>query len=279
MARLIYEIEGVHHQVNLTFEVNVATMTASTFDELVGDAAYTSHSFQQLVAMNGSNLITIDHGDAYPREIQMGVIGEYPDLRRVDTYDLFDFNGADRRQLHRRHAHRPDQRPVRAGRARKLDPAAGRPESARSAPTVRSTTSTRSTSSGPTRGPRGRDRTVRWLTAFSPTGDDDALEPRVVQVGPDRYAVLFSVKHGSGYRMEYRLLDSAGTVLASASFPGVLFCAAQTRSSSAPASTGWARSEQHRRGQIPVRAERLQPGGAVADRLARTLRPARRPGP
>ena len=46
-----------------------------------------------------------------------------------------------------------------------------------------------------------------------------------MRVGADRYAVLFSVHNDSGYRMEYRLIDSAGTVLASTSFPGVFFCA------------------------------------------------------
>jgi len=68
-------------------------------------------------------------------------------------------------------------------------------------------------------------QTVRWLTDFAPQGASDALEPRVVQVGPDRYAVLFSVHSHGSYRMEYRLIDSAGTVLASRSFSGVFFCA------------------------------------------------------
>ena len=47
------------------------------------------------------------------------------------------------------------------------------------------------------------------------------------------YAVLFTVSsrvttqngYHSSYRMEYRLIDSAGTMLASTSFPGVFFCA------------------------------------------------------
>ena len=93
MARLIYAHEGVHHQVNLTFEVDVGTMTATTFDRFDG-WPYSSHSMQQLVAMSGSSLVTIDHGDAYPRAIQMGVIADYPYQRRVSTFDLFEFNGA-----------------------------------------------------------------------------------------------------------------------------------------------------------------------------------------
>jgi len=93
MGRLIYAIEGVHHQVNLTFEVDVDTMTATTFQQL-GGWADSSHSFQQLVAMNGSNLVMIDHGDGYPRAIQMGVMADYPTQLLVTTYNLFEFNGA-----------------------------------------------------------------------------------------------------------------------------------------------------------------------------------------
>jgi len=52
-------------------------------------------------------------------------------------------------------------------------------------------------------------------------------------VATNSYAVLFTVSsrvttqngYHSSYRMEYRLIDSAGTVLASTSFPGVFFCA------------------------------------------------------
>lgn len=47
----------------------------------------------------------------------------------------------------------------------------------------------------------------------------------MVQVGADRYAVLFSVRNAGSQRMEYRLIDSTGAVLASTSFPRVFFCA------------------------------------------------------
>ena len=219
MGRLIYAHEGVHHQVNLTFEVDVDTMTATTFDRF-GGWPYSSHSFQQLVAMSDSGLVTIDHGDAYPRAIQMGVIADYPSKRQVSTYDLFAFNGAVGDNFTGatvtglvsgtsgivvvgssiRHPDAPNGALGPADEHRNIyaiwaDPATGA-------------------------------HAVRWLTDFAPQGADEALEPRVVQVGPDRFAVLFSVRGDSGYRMEYRLIDSAGAVLASASFPGAFFCAA-----------------------------------------------------
>jgi len=218
MGRLIYAFEGVHHQVNLTFEVDVDTMTATAFQQL-GDIAYCSHSFQQLVAMSGSSLVMIDHGDAYPRAIQMGVMAGYPSQRQVSAYRLFEFNGAIGDNFTGatvtglvsgpsgivvignsiRHPDAPNGTPGSVDEQRNIyaiwaDPASGA-------------------------------HAVRWLTDFAPQGADNALEPRVVRVGSDRYAVLFSVHSDSGYRMEYRLIDSAGTVLASTSFPGVFLCA------------------------------------------------------
>jgi len=216
MGRLLYAIEGVHHQANFTFEVDVDTMIATTFDGASG-YANCGHSFQQLVAMNGGNLVMIDHGDAYPRAIQMGVVADYPTQRRVARYDLFEFNGAIGDNFTGatvtglvsgpsgivvvgnsiRHPDAPHGALGPADEHRNIyaiwaDPASG-------------------------------THTVQWLTDFAPQGADSALEPRVVQVAPDRYAVLFSVRNDSGYRMEYRLIDSAGAVLTSASFPGVFF--------------------------------------------------------
>ncbi len=64
-------INGVNNQENMTFSVDTNNMTIikcksdrSNISE--GDV---SHSFNQFVKMDGKNLITVDHGDAYPRSI------------------------------------------------------------------------------------------------------------------------------------------------------------------------------------------------------------------
>lgn len=220
MSRLLYaEPDGRHHQVNFTFEVDVDVMTTTPFG-LLGGYSYCSHSFRQLVAMNSGSLVTIDHGDAYPRAIRMGVMAHYPAQRQVRTYDLFAFNGAIGDNFTGatvtglvsgpsgvvvignsiQHPNAPNGTLGSADERRNVyaiwaDPATG-------------------------------THVLRWLTDFPPLGADNALEPRAVQVGPDKYAILFSVLNGAGYRMEYRLIDSAGTVLGSASFPGAFFCAA-----------------------------------------------------
>jgi len=217
MARLIYVIAGLHHQVNLTFEVDVDSMTATTFDQL-GGCAYCSHSFQQLVVMNDGNLVLIDHGDGYPRGVQMGVMANYPAQRRVSTYDLFPFNGA-------------------TGDNFTGATVTGLVSGPSGIVVVGTSIQQPNAPNGPLGSgdekrnvyaiwadPASGAHTVHWLTDFAPQGAENALEPRVVQVGVDRYAVLFSVQNESGYRTEYRLIDSAGTVLASGFFPGMFFC-------------------------------------------------------
>lgn len=213
MARTIYAIQGVHHQVNLTFEVDVDTMTATTFDQL-GEVAYSSHSFQQLVAMNGSDLVMVDHGDAYPRAIQLGVMAGYPDQRNVTTYDLLPFPGAEGNNFTGASVtdliSGPDGVLVLGNSIQQSGGSLGSPDERRNAFAI---------SADPADG----NHTVHWLTAFSAEGSRGAMESRAVQVGEDRYAVLVGVQDGPHYRLEYRLIDSAGDVLASTSFPDVFY--------------------------------------------------------
>ena len=64
--------------------------------------------------------------------------------------------------------------------------------------------------------------TVRWLSKQPWTGTSSVGESRVVQVGTDRFVVLFALT-GTTSRLEYRLIDSHGVVKASGSFAGKTF--------------------------------------------------------
>ena len=219
MARTMYLLsDGLHHQANLTFEVDTATMTAMTFDQLDRDNPYCSHSFRQLVTMNGTSLVTIDHGDGYPRGIQMGVMADYPS-RQMPEFDLFLFNGAIGENFTGAAVTGVVSGPsgiVVVGNSIAQPDAPDGPlgfdGENRNAFTIWAN-------------PATGQHTVRWLTDYAPDGSSQAFEPRAVDVAPDRYAVLFSVAAGRGYRMEYRLIDSSGTLLASASFPDAFFYA------------------------------------------------------
>ena len=228
MGRLIFSIwdqTGLHHQVSLTFEVNVDTMTATSFYQLSYESVAASHSVAQFVAMDGNNLVEIEHGDAYPRAIAMGVMPGYPYPPQptmpgysivMHQYDLFDFNGGIGNNF----------------TGATVDGLVSGPSGI---VVVGSSIPQPNAPHGPllygahhniyaiSADPSTGANTFRWLTQFAFKGANDVLEPRVVQVGVDRYAVLFSVRRDNHYSMLYRLIDSAGAVLASTSFPGVMF--------------------------------------------------------
>ena len=215
MSRLIYATpEGVHHQVNFTFEVNTGTMTATTFEQL-GDYSYSSHSFQQLIAMNGPNLVMIDHGDAFPRSIQMGVMAGYPDQRTVTDTDLYDFNGAEGDNFTGASVTGLVSGPegiVVLGNSIQQPDAPNGPEGS---------SSERRNIFAIWADPHSGDHTVHWLTNFPANGPMETMEPRAVQVGTDQFAVLYGLHSGTLYGLQYELIDSAGRVLASALFPNV----------------------------------------------------------
>ena len=63
--------DGVHHQANVMLNVRVADMviTDSFTDVMNVNYGYVSHSFNQFVAIDGTDILTVDHGDAHPRSV------------------------------------------------------------------------------------------------------------------------------------------------------------------------------------------------------------------
>ncbi len=66
--------DGLNHQANLTLSVrqDPLEVTSCRFNVLNTSVGYVSHSFNQFVLVNQENrLVTLDHGDAYPRAIAL----------------------------------------------------------------------------------------------------------------------------------------------------------------------------------------------------------------
>lgn len=62
--------DGLRHQSNITFYIKTDTMTpVYTTGEFGFD--HVSHSFNQFVRNDNGRIITVDHGDAYPRSIYL----------------------------------------------------------------------------------------------------------------------------------------------------------------------------------------------------------------
>jgi hypothetical protein len=244
-ARLIYHIAGdsaPHHQVNLSFSVDTGTMAA----QLAEPAPYSSHSFRQFVRVQGGDdAVYLDHGDAYPRAIQVGVVPDYfapahgatpvpgcvpedpvytadciqtPEPR---TFDVWHFDGetgdnytgttVNGFEVGATHALAtglsvPHERAVQGvtGSARRL---------VRNAYLISTDTMT------------GASRFV-WMTAYRPTSAKSSLsQPQLVPLGNDRFAVLFTTKLGTTTRIQYRVVDEAGDVLATQTWNGRQFSA------------------------------------------------------
>lgn len=71
------------HQANLQVAVDMSSMKVT--DTLsgvanIGYGGYVSHSFNQFSQMDGEDLVTLDHGDSYPRA---AVLIKYPDIRKT----------------------------------------------------------------------------------------------------------------------------------------------------------------------------------------------------
>lgn len=211
---------GVVHQSNFTFEVNVPTMTARTFEDLGNGkwsaTPYVSHSFQALVATWKSNLVLVDHGDAYPRALRMSVVRDYPNSREITAHDLMRFNGAigdNSTGTAVTGLVSGSAGVVVVGNSVRHVGAPGGPFTPQEKRNVFAIAADPAT---------GASRTV-WLTAFSPTGREIVSHPRVVTLAADQFAVIFQVERAGTYRTEYRLLDSSAKVLGSASFAGLRF--------------------------------------------------------
>lgn len=65
--------DGYNHQANVTIQVDTQTMQVTDSHTTVSNTGtgYVSHSFNQFVKVENNKLITVDHGDAYPRAIAL----------------------------------------------------------------------------------------------------------------------------------------------------------------------------------------------------------------
>ena len=93
-VRELFVGEDGIHQYNYTFVVNTTTMdTIMTYPDMTVDSLHVSHSFTQFVRCDGKNIITVDHGDGYPRAVCLHLIS----LDDLDAYDgymsLLDIKG------------------------------------------------------------------------------------------------------------------------------------------------------------------------------------------
>ena len=88
------------HQANMTLSVKISDMTLTECCSGTGTyGGYASHSFNQFILIPGDKVVTLDHGDAYPRTLRLykynGVAGTDKLSKSGGTYvDVFEMPGA-----------------------------------------------------------------------------------------------------------------------------------------------------------------------------------------
>ena len=62
--------DGKKHQANYNIEYDmVEGKITDSFNNTDGGAGYVSHSFNQFIRIENNKIVSVDHGDAYPRSI------------------------------------------------------------------------------------------------------------------------------------------------------------------------------------------------------------------
>lgn len=65
--------DGLNHQANVTIQVDMDTMNITdSYTQVMNNIyGYVSHSFNQFIKIEDNKIVSVDHGDAYPRSIAL----------------------------------------------------------------------------------------------------------------------------------------------------------------------------------------------------------------
>lgn len=81
--------DKLHHQSNISFKINTKKMTAKTANE-----SYASHSFNQFAKFKDGSLYLLDHGDAYPRSVELTTVQNYgSENEKINSSPMFSLKG------------------------------------------------------------------------------------------------------------------------------------------------------------------------------------------
>jgi hypothetical protein len=81
--------DGYRHQSNISFKINTKKMKAAEANE-----SYVSHSFNQFVKFKDGTLYLLDHGDSYPRCLNLTYVSDYgSDQQKVNTLSMLKLRG------------------------------------------------------------------------------------------------------------------------------------------------------------------------------------------
>ena len=206
-------MEGIHHQSNITFVINTQDMTL-----INSDMPYCSHSFNQFVVNDGSHVYFLDHGDAYYRGLILSSFSAYSGgyIAQDHAVNIFPFMGA-------------------TGDNYTGCEVTGFSLAGNNLITVGKSVPHGFAVNGQT-GYENLNKNIFmiitdknsmasrfiWLTQYSPSGAEITLtEPKLIPVGNNQYAVLFSEETSEQSILHYLLMDASENVILSKLYKNV----------------------------------------------------------
>lgn len=212
-GREMYGMEGIHHQSNITFVINTQNMTL-----IDSDMPYCSHSFNQFVVNDGSHVYFLDHGDAYYRGLILSSFSAYSGgyIAQDSAVNLFPFMGA-------------------TGDNYTGCEVTGFSLTGNNLITLGKSVPHEFAVNGQT-GYENLNKNIFmivtdknsmlskfiWLTQYSPSGAEVTLtEPKLIPVGNNQYAILFSEENTDQSILHYLLMDGSGNVILSKLYKNV----------------------------------------------------------
>lgn len=214
MSREMYKSEndGLNHQANLVFSVDTKTMAVS---EKTWSGAYQSHSFNQFIAANNGSIVTLGHGDAYSRGIELTTLSD----RKEYVLQAFDGNiGANYTGATISGFEVTDSNYLVTGR---LTPQTTQPVNGKSSGEKRNAfivSVDKATMKS----------TFSWVTTYAEDEGTYVGDSRLIKLSNNQFAYLYSEfdnEAGANPRTVYHLLDGTGAVTATKTFDQVCFTA------------------------------------------------------
>ena len=209
--------DGYRHQANVMINLRISDMTITdSFWKVMNIGfGYVSHSFNQFVAVDGTDLLAVDHGDAYPRSVVLmkynapagkdsfmkGVVENYR-LSYVKTVDVLPIQGqlgANDTGVALGGFEVSSDAYLIAGNTVSQEP--GCDLFGQRNIFISATSKKNFTQSG---------TTLRYLTNYQDGDNVDISNPHFVKVSDNRFAVLWTENDGSTECLRYCFVDGQG---------------------------------------------------------------------
>ncbi|MDO5422782.1 MAG: fibronectin type III domain-containing protein [Eubacteriales bacterium] len=202
--------DGLHHQSDITFVVDTTNM--KLLDSY--SQPYCSHSFAQFVETDGINVYFLNHGDGYPRSIQLTAYPDYLGSNSSESWQLFSFLGETGENYTGTTVNS-----FLLGDSGALVTGLSVPHNN----AVNGITGYKDVMKNIyliTVAPDGSSK-FQWLTDYAAGDGVGIKEPKMVKISGDRFAILFQ-ENWDGYRvLRYLTIDSAGNILAKRNYLGL----------------------------------------------------------